>query len=536
MSRDCARADVIETTWKFETGEVGSLKMERAEPEPLEAGASGNEHCITGRAAVSLDAAPTSGMTGGESQRILHSLYASAEAMMGVVEIVDEDLRFLDFSPTTARFLHRSPAEIQGMRASELGMEEEARHFLVAQYRECQTAPAPLVFERLIVWEHPGEARSEHWLCITISYIGQGDNGCPRFTFVAEDVSERKRIEQSLKASQLALRQSDLARRKANKRVATILDSIHDAYIALDRDGIITYTNGRAEDLLRRPRAQLLGQNFFDAFTTLRDMRIHEEIQRAQVRQSEIHFDDYYPISDRWIEVNIYPAQEGLFLYARDVTARYKTQEELRQGVAKLQRSLDGFVRAMSLAVDIRDPYTAGHQRRVSTLAARIARQMGQSPAQIEGIRVAGLLHDIGKIAVPAEILSRPGTLTPPEISLIQAHAQIGYNILKDIEFDAPVALVALQHHERLDGSGYPQQLRGSDILPESRLLAVADVVEAMSSHRPYRAALGLPAALEEILQNRDVLYDPVVVDACLELFRANGFDFEQTIEESVGC
>ncbi len=214
------------------------------------------------------------------------------------------------------------------------------------------------------------------------------------------------------------------------------------------------------------------------------------------------------------------------------MTAQYKTQEELQQGVAKLQRSLDGFVRAMSLAVDIRDPYTAGHQRRVSVLAARIARQMGQSPAQVEGIRIAGLLHDIGKIAVPAEILSRPGRLTPPEISLIQAHAQIGYNILKDIEFAAPVALVALQHHERLDGSGYPNQLRGGDILPESRLLAVADVVEAMSSHRPYRPALGLPAALEEILQHRDVLYDPVVVDACFELFRANGFDFEQAIEE----
>ncbi len=182
---------------------------------------------------------------------------------------------------------------------------------MVAQYRECQAFPAPLVFERLIVWDLPDEVRSEHWLCITISYIGQGENGCARFTFVAEDVSERKQIEQSLKAAQFALHQSERARRKANKRVATILDSIHDAYIALDRDGIITYTNGRAEDLLRRPRAEFLGQNFFDAFTTLRDMRIHEEIQRALSRQADIHFDDYYPISDRWIEVNIYSAQEG---------------------------------------------------------------------------------------------------------------------------------------------------------------------------------------------------------------------------------
>ena len=489
-------------------------------------------HLEVGQCDVLAENTPDVSAFPGESERVLHSLYASADAMMGVVEVVKEDLRFLDFSSTTAKFLRRPPEEIRGRRVSELGLDEEARLFWVEQYRACQASGRPLQFERLIHWALPGEPRAEHWLCVTISYIGPGENGCPHFTFLAEDVSERKHVEQSLEAAQFDLRHSDRARRKANKRVALILDSIHDAYLALDRDHVITYTNGRAEDLLRRPRAALLGQNFFDVFQTLRDMRIHEEMQRALSRQVHIHFSDYYPISSRWIEHNIYPSQEGIFLYARDITAQHQAQEEMQQLVLKLQRGMNGFVRAMSLAVNIRDPYTAGHQRRVSAIAAGIAQQMGQSPEQVAGIRIAGLLHDIGKISVPAEILSRPGSLTPPEVSLIQAHAQIGYDILKDIEFATPVALIALQHHERLDGSGYPQGLRGPDILPESRLLAVADVVEAMASHRPYRPALGLPAALEEVLQHRYTRYDPDVVDACVELFRVHGFDFEQTIEE----
>lgn len=531
MSKDCMRDGLAGETSEARILETGAIEMERLEAEHLEAGVSGTEHLTAGRAASSIDLAPSGSAMAGESERVLHSLYTSAEAMMGVVELADEDLRFLDCSPTTAKFLRRSPEEIHGKRASELGLDEEARQFWVAQYRECRESGRPLQFERLMPWTLPGETRSEYWLCITISYIGPGDNGCARFTFLAEDISARKQIQQSLEDAQTDLRNSDRARRKANKRVATILDSIHDAYLALDRNWIITYTNGRAEDILRRPRAQLIGLNFWDVFPVVRELRLYDELQRAMSKQAAVHFHDYYPHSDRWLEHNIYPAQDGLFLYARDVTAQHKAQEELQQGVEKLQRSLNGFVQAMSRAVDIRDPYTAGHQRRVSALATRIAQQMGQSPDQVEGIRVAGLLHDIGKIAVPAEILSRPGKLTPPEISLIQAHAQIGHDILKDIEFATPVALIALQHHERLDGSGYPQQLRGNAILPESRLLAVADVVEAMASHRPYRAALGLPAALEEVLQGRNVRYDADVVDACFELFRANGFDFEQTIE-----
>jgi len=174
----------------------------------------------------------------------------------------------------------------------------------------------------------------------------------------------------------------------------------------------------------------------------------------------------------------------------------------------------------------MRDPYTAGHQRRVAELASAIAKEMRLPKEKIEGIHMAGLIHDIGKIAVPAEILSKPSKLSKMEMDLIKAHSQVGYELLKEIDFPWPVANIVLQHHERLDGVGYPQGLKGDEILLEARILAVADVVEAMASHRPYRPALGLDAALDEIKQGKGKLYEPAAVDACLVLFE-KGFTFE---------
>ena len=167
-----------------------------------------------------------------------------------------------------------------------------------------------------------------------------------------------------------------------------------------------------------------------------------------------------------------------------------------------------------------------GHQRRVCQLSISIAQEMTLPEDQIEGIRIASLIHDIGKIGLPTEILSKPTKLSDIEFSLIKEHSQIGYNILKSIDFSYPVAEIILQHHERLNGSGYPDHLKGDKILLEGKIIALADVVEAMSSHRPYRPALGIDKALEEIFQNRGILYDPKVVEACLKLFREKGFKF----------
>jgi putative nucleotidyltransferase with HDIG domain len=211
-----------------------------------------------------------------------------------------------------------------------------------------------------------------------------------------------------------------------------------------------------------------------------------------------------------------------------DITARFQAQEERRQRYEQVLRTIRGVARAIATVVEIRDPYTAGHQRRVSQLAVAIAREMGLPRERIEGLRVAALLHDIGKVRVPSDILNKPGSLAGPERAIIQTHPEEGYRILKEIDFPWPVAEIVLQHHERLDGSGYPQGLKGEEILLEARILAVADVVEAMSCHRPYRPALGIDKALEEILKKKGVLYDPKVVDACLALFAEQGFAFEK--------
>ncbi|MFH0913752.1 MAG: HD domain-containing phosphohydrolase [Chloroflexota bacterium] len=202
--------------------------------------------------------------------------------------------------------------------------------------------------------------------------------------------------------------------------------------------------------------------------------------------------------------------------------------ESMQREHHELQKAMEGVIYAISLVVETRDPYTAGHQKRVAELARAIAREMGLSEWCIKGLHIAGLLHDVGKIAVPAEILSKPGKLSQYEFSLIKNHSQVGCEILEKIEFPWPVTSVILQHHERLNGSGYPQGLGGKDILLEARILGVADVVEAMSSHRPYRPALGLDSALREITEHRDILYDADVVDACLRLLRVNAGEFDR--------
>lgn len=210
---------------------------------------------------------------------------------------------------------------------------------------------------------------------------------------------------------------------------------------------------------------------------------------------------------------------DNLELKIREKTLSLQHEARERQKANEaLQRTLSQTVAALARTVEMRDPYTAGHQMRVAELAFKIAQQLGFSKEKSEGVRVMGMLHDIGKVVVPAEILSKPSKLKHYEFLLIKAHSQAGYDILKDIDFPWPVAEAVLYHHERLNGSGYPSRLKGDNIVMEARILAVADVVESMSSHRPYRPALGLDAAVEEVVTNKDVLYDRQVVEALLEV------------------
>jgi len=217
--------------------------------------------------------------------------------------------------------------------------------------------------------------------------------------------------------------------------------------------------------------------------------------------------------------------EKGKILYLEglvtDITDRKKSVDQLR-------KALVDTIQAIASIVESRDPYTAGHQRRVADLAAAIAAEMGLSVELIEGLRMAGVIHDIGKVSVPSDILNMPRKLTDIEFSLIKTHAKSGYEMVKDIEFPWPIARMILEHHERINGSGYPNGLTGDRLLLESRILAVADVVEAMATHRPYRAALSLDVAMDEITKNRGVIYDPDAVDACLRLFREKGYKIIQ--------
>jgi PAS domain S-box-containing protein len=209
---------------------------------------------------------------------------------------------------------------------------------------------------------------------------------------------------------------------------------------------------------------------------------------------------------------------------SEDISEKKRAEEQIQRYVAQLESAFMSTVQVATAISEMRDPYTAGHERKVAQIAAAIGAELGFDARGQEGLKVAGYLHDIGKITIPSEILSKPGRLNPIEFQLIQGHPAGGYDVLKDVTFPWPVAAVALQHHERIDGSGYPQGLKGEAILLEARIIAVADVLEAMSSHRPYRPGLGIDKALAEIERGRGTLYDPVVTAACLKLFREKGY------------
>ncbi|HNZ64431.1 MAG TPA: PAS domain S-box protein [Smithella sp.] len=234
-----------------------------------------------------------------------------------------------------------------------------------------------------------------------------------------------------------------------------------------------------------------------------------------------------------WVVINARAVKDdaGNALYTEglieDITLRKRAEEDLRESLERLKKAVNTTIQVLVSALEVRDPYTAGHQSRSADLACAIAAEMGLSQEKIDGIRMAGVIHDIGKISIPVEILSKPSKLTNLEFSLIKEHSQSGFEMLKDIDSPWPLAEIVQQHHERINGTGYPKNLKGDEILLEARILTVADVVEAMASHRPYRASLGIETALEEIEKNKGILYDEAVANACLKLFREKGYVLE---------
>ena len=221
----------------------------------------------------------------------------------------------------------------------------------------------------------------------------------------------------------------------------------------------------------------------------------------------------------------------------QNVTERKMQEDEQKRRDRALRNAMMQTIQTLSATIEQRDPYTAGHQRRVAELAVRIGGEMGLAEPELEGLRMGGLIHDIGKIYVPSEVLTRPGRFSKEEYNLVKTHCSVGYEIMKDADMPWPVAQMILQHHERMDGSGYPQGLKGDEIILDARILTVADVVEAMASHRPYRPSKGIDAALDEVKRGRGSAYDPHVVDACVSIFsRKDNRDwFQSLLHQSMG-
>lgn len=314
---------------------------------------------------------------------------------------------------------------------------------------------------------------------------------------------------------------------ESEKRFRALGENAPDIIYTLDSTGAFTYINPACESLLGFTRDEIMGR-FLADFLSKEDrkplIRIFKKIRDRgetvkNVIATIIRKDGFPSIFSMSGSPNFDSNGTliGLVGTMKDVTA-------LEKNVDQLQEALEGTINALSSIVESRDPYTAGHERRVTFIACAIAEEMSLPADTIKGIRTASMIHDIGKIYVPAEILNKPGTLSKLEFDLVKTHAEVGYNILKNIKFSHPVAQIVHQHHERLDGSGYPQGISGDEILLESLIIAVADVVEAMASHRPYRPSVGLENALEEISNSSGVLYDPEVVKICLKLFREKSF------------
>jgi PAS domain S-box-containing protein len=338
------------------------------------------------------------------------------------------------------------------------------------------------------------------------------------------DISALKRVQKELAFNNIILR--------------TQQESSIDGILVADEKGEVLSFNHRYVDLWDIPSGVIESKSDGHVLQSVMDKlacpeefirkvkhlyEVRDEISRDEIFLKDGRVFDYYSAPMLGADEQNY----GRVWYFRDVTERKRAEENLKETAEKLRKSLLGTIQAMSLMVETRDPYTAGHQRRVSKLARVIAQEMALPSDTVDTIRIAGLIHDIGKISIPSEILSKPGKLSDTEFSLIKIHSQSGYNILKDVGLPYPIAEMVLQHHERLDGSGYPQGLTNGRILLESQIITIADVVEAMASHRPYRSALGIDVALEEIEKNKGTFYDTAAVEACIKLVREKGFTFE---------
>jgi PAS domain S-box-containing protein/putative nucleotidyltransferase with HDIG domain len=448
-----------------------------------------------------------------------------AENATDVIWIVDLNLRITYASPAVAKLLGYTMEEVtdgsflnKALSPESLGLMAQ---IFTADLAAEQSKPGSWK-PRTVEIEAVGKDGSTFWLEAAITGIRDAEGRLIAFQGACRNITDRKKAEELLRASE--------------ERFRGLVETTSDWVWETDRNTRYTYVSPRVRDILGYEPGELLGHTPFQFMHQREGRRVSRIVRRfasahlpfSLLENTCVHKDGHSVV----LETSAVPiiGSDGSFLgyrgIDRDITERKKVEQELQHSLKRLEKTMESTIEAITNTIETRDPYTTGHQMRVTDLACFIAKVMMVPPTQIEGIRVAGLLHDIGKIAIPTEILSKPGKLNDVEYEMIKTHSKVGYNILKKIEFPWPVARTVLQHHERWNGSGYPHGIRGEDILLEARILAVADVMEAMSSHRPYRPTVGADKALDEITRNSGILYDPAVAKACVTAFTEAGFKF----------
>ena len=458
------------------------------------------------------------------SEEELHRMYmllnSIVENIPHMIFLKDaKTLRFVRFNRAGEDLLGYSRDELLGKCDYDFFPKELADYFTEKDREVLHGKEVVDIPEEPLQTRHKGERTLHTKKVPLLNAVGEPDY----LLGISEDITERKLADQSLRASEQRFRALFENMLNGFAYCEMLFDDqnrpVDFRYLSVNK------AFGRLTGL-----KEVVGKSVTEVIPGIRELS--PELFEIYGRVARTGYPEQFEIDfralDMWLSIAVYSMEQGYFVAVfDDITERKRMEIERELSIERLRKSLRATVQAIAAVVEAKDPYTAGHQRRSADLARAIAADMGFSRDRTDFIRIAATIHDIGKIAVPAEILSKPTKLNDIEFGLIRTHSQAGYDILKDVEFPWQVADVILQHHERMDGSGYPQGLKGEDILVEARILAVADVVESMASHRPYRPALGLEAALAEVENNKETLYDADAVDACLRLFREKGFQLE---------